>query len=209
VSTEAQRPASAPSRTQAERRATTESRLLDAAYEIVAEHGVRAVTTAAVGQRAGYSRGIVNHHFGSRSALMLRLAELAQARFTPEPGDRRGRDRVLAVVDEYLGLARADAPSLRVFLRLWAVAVSGEEPDLSDAFTARDAFFRDYFRDAILEGVADGSIHGDVDAQATAVAVVGLIRGIAMQGQYDPDLAHDDATRAAARALLDRGLRPH
>jgi AcrR family transcriptional regulator len=61
--------------------------ILDAAFRIVAERGVRAVTTAAVGELAGYSRGIVNHQFGSRDGLMIRLAETAQARFTPNPPD--------------------------------------------------------------------------------------------------------------------------
>ena len=37
---------------------------------LIAAGGVRAVTLAAVGTEAGYSRGIVNHHFGSRRALL-------------------------------------------------------------------------------------------------------------------------------------------
>ena len=72
MSTAAKPTAATPSRTQAVRRAATEARLLDAAFSIVADYGVRAVTTAAVGELAGYSRGIVNHHFGSRDQLMAR-----------------------------------------------------------------------------------------------------------------------------------------
>lgn len=206
MSSDAKPPAAAPSRTQAERRATTEARLLDAAYSIVADHGVRAVTTAAVGELAGYSRGIVNHHFGSRDRLMARLAEAAQGRFAPDPGPKRGREHVLCVVDDYLATVRSDPRDMCVFLRLWAAAIGNEEPSLRDAFTRRDAFFRDYFEDAIAEGLADGSIHGDVDAAATAVALVGLVRGIAMQCQVDPALAEDDRVRTAALALIDGGL---
>jgi AcrR family transcriptional regulator len=165
-------------RTQADRRATTESRLLDAAFRIVAERGVRAVTTAAVGELAGYSRGIVNHQFGSRDRLMIRLAETAQARFTPNPTG----------------------------LRLWAAAIGDEEPSLREAFTHRDAFFREHFEHAIAEGVTDGTIRTDIDPPSTAVALVGLVRGIAMQAQVAPDLASDDRIRAAALALVDRGL---
>ncbi|MBY8881078.1 TetR/AcrR family transcriptional regulator [Actinacidiphila acidipaludis] len=199
-------PPPAPSRTQAERRALTEERLLDAAFAIVADRGVRAVTTAAVGERAGYSRGIVNHQFGSRDQLMVRLAETVQGRFTPAPEGRRGRAHVLNVVDDYLGTVRSDARAMRVFLRLWAAAVGDEEPGLSAAFTRRDAFFRDYLRDALAEGRADGSVRADIDPAATAVALVGLVRGIAMQCQVDPALASDDRVRAAALALIDHGL---
>ncbi len=184
----------------------TETRLLDAAYGIVADRGVRAVTTAAVGEVAGYSRGIVNHHFGSRDQLMIRLAEATQRRFVPRREGERGGEHVLKVVDDYLTRLRDDPPLMRVFLRLWAAAIGGEEPGLRDAFTGRDEFFRDYFRDAIAEGVTDGSVRADIDPAAAAVAVVGLIRGIAMQSQYDPALAQDDQVRAAALAILGAGL---
>jgi AcrR family transcriptional regulator len=197
--------ASAP-RTQADRRATTESRLLDAAFRIVAERGVRAITTAAVGELAGYSRGIVNHQFGSRDGLMIRLAETAQARFTPNPTGLRGREHVLGVIDAYLAAAASDPRQARVFLRLWAAAIGDEEPSLREAFTHRDVFFREHFEHAIAEGVTDGTIRTDIDPPSVAVALVGLVRGIAMQAQVAPDLASDDRIRAAALALVDRGL---
>lgn len=199
-------PAASPSRTQAERRAATETRLLDAAYSIIADHGVRAVTTAAVGELAGYSRGIVNHHFGSRDQLMARLAETVQSRFAPDPGDRKGREHVLSVVDDYLALVCSSPRDMRVFLRLWAAAIGDEERALRDAFARRDALFRDYFEDAVTEGLADGSIAVGIDAAATAVALVGLVRGIAMQCQYDPALTADDRIREAAVALVSRSL---
>jgi TetR/AcrR family acrAB operon transcriptional repressor len=46
-------------RTQAERRAEAEQRLLEAAKQVISEHGVSAVTFAAVAAQAGYSRGII------------------------------------------------------------------------------------------------------------------------------------------------------
>lgn len=70
-------------RTQAERRAETERRVLDATMAIIASSGVRAVTMAAVGEAAGYSRGIVNHQFGTRQGLMAAVAETVQSRFSP------------------------------------------------------------------------------------------------------------------------------
>src|ERR1700761_265772 len=117
-------------RTQAERRAATRQRVLDAATALVASHGSRAVTMAAVGELAGYSRGIVNHHFGSRAELMVRLAEAAQRRFVPDPGGRRGREHVLRVVQDYLAMLDSSPRDLRVFLRLWAAVVGNDEPDL-------------------------------------------------------------------------------
>lgn len=57
-------------RTQQERRDQASAALLEAAAELVVEEGVRAVTLARVGERAGYSRGLVTHHFGGKQALL-------------------------------------------------------------------------------------------------------------------------------------------
>jgi AcrR family transcriptional regulator len=90
-------------RTQAERRAETERRVLDATMAIIADRGVRAVTMAAVGEAAGYSRGIVNHQFGTRRALMAAVAETVQSRFAPTASGLTGRERVVAMFGAYLG----------------------------------------------------------------------------------------------------------
>ena len=57
-------------RTQQERRDQAETALLNAAAELVVEEGVHSLTLARVGQRAGYSRGLVTHYFGSKQALL-------------------------------------------------------------------------------------------------------------------------------------------
>src|SRR5580700_10998436 len=65
---------------QAERRNRSEDALLDAAAELVAERGVPGASLASIGGRAGVSRGLPTHHFGSKDALVGRLAERAQSR---------------------------------------------------------------------------------------------------------------------------------
>ena len=120
-------------RTQAERRAETERRVLDATMAIIASDGVRAVTMAAVGEAAGYSRGIVNHQFGTRQALMAAVAETVQSRFSPDPGGRdraRARDgdgrRLPGLTDlQAAGRARLPAPVDRRHRRRGARASAG------------------------------------------------------------------------------------
>jgi len=74
-------------RTQEQRRAEAEHRLVAAAAELVGEIGPSRVTLASVGERAGYSRGLATHHFGSKGALMQRLVEAVTHQF------REGNDR--------------------------------------------------------------------------------------------------------------------
>ncbi len=49
--------------------------LLDAALEIVAEHGVNAVTVRAVAERAGVSPGTVSYHFATADELLVKALE--------------------------------------------------------------------------------------------------------------------------------------
>ncbi len=168
-------PASRARRTQTERRAETERRLLEATMTIIAEHGVHAVTAAAVGEAAGYSRGIVHHQFGTRQALLTVVAKTVQSRFDPNPDKRDGREHVLTLVARYLTSLRSEPQDIRVFLRLMTAAISGEEPGLQAVFVQRDEHFRQHVAEALADG--ERSVdpcrrppHGDrcCDRRATA-----------------------------------------
>jgi AcrR family transcriptional regulator len=57
-------------RTQEERSASTQGRLLDAAVACLVELGYGATTTTVVAERAGVSRGAQLHHFATRAELV-------------------------------------------------------------------------------------------------------------------------------------------
>ena len=61
-------------RTQAERSATTQGKLLVAALECLVEHGYGGTTTTLVAERAGVSRGAQLHHYPTRAALVAASA---------------------------------------------------------------------------------------------------------------------------------------
>src|SRR5689334_22307751 len=58
-------------RTQAERRAATRALLLRAAVECLIERGYAATSVVDVQQRAGVSRGALQHYWPSRAALVV------------------------------------------------------------------------------------------------------------------------------------------
>lgn len=123
-------------RTQEERSAATQARLLDAAVQCLVELGYGATTTTVVAERAGVSRGAQLHHFATRAELVgaavqhvfTGLTEDYQRGFASVAarGDRvRGaiellwsmfvQPRHLAALDLYLA-ARTDA-ELRAVLK--------------------------------------------------------------------------------------------
>ncbi|MEV4148766.1 TetR/AcrR family transcriptional regulator [Amycolatopsis sp. NPDC049691] len=175
-----------PRRTQRERRDQAEAALLTAAAELVVEHGVRSLTLARVGERAGYSRGIVTHHFGAKQALVERLARATQAGFVPGLEDLPpGLDRLLRLIDGYVGELGRIGVFNRAFLLLWAEAAT--RPELASIFRERDAAFRADLREDVEAGIADGTIDPGADPAEVAVAVVGQLRGIALQRLLDPE----------------------
>jgi AcrR family transcriptional regulator len=191
-------------RTQQQRRADTERRVLDAAIELIGQSGSRAVSLAEVGRVAGYSRGIVNHHFGSRAQLLEAVVRDAQQFDVPDVGET-GLERICALVSTYVATLHERGAAGRAFLLLWAEAV-GADPVLAPLFAERDAWFRGLVADALRIGIGDGTVRRDVDPEYAAVSLVGLVRGIAMQVMSTAADASAERLAAQVTDLVFRGL---
>jgi len=192
-------------RTQQQRRDQAESALLNAAAELVVEQGVRALTLARVSERAGYSRGLVTHHFGSKQALIERLAHATQAGFVPGlDGLPPGLDRLLRLIDGYLGALGRVGVWNRVFLLLWAEAATA--PELAPIFRERDEAFRADLREDVAAGLADGTIRPDVVPDEAAIAIVGQLRGIGLQRLLDPEAVDTERLRHSVTEQWRRAL---
>jgi AcrR family transcriptional regulator len=199
--------------TQHERRADAEAKLMASARELIAHQGARRTSLAQIGKRAGYSRGIVNHHFGTKDELVKRLVATSQGDFadrvSPEL-EGTGLDAILAIVDGYLrGLHRSD-PADRSFLVMWAEA-AGAQPELRDAFVEGDRRFRSAVRAYVDRGIRDGSIRPDVRRNAFAAGLVAQLRGLGVGLLVDPSGFDIDRVRAAVlditAASLTKGIR--
>ncbi|MEU4659343.1 TetR/AcrR family transcriptional regulator [Streptomyces sp. NPDC023723] len=182
-------------RTQAQRRAEAEAALLMAAAELIDEQGVRSLTLARVGERAGYSRGLVTHHFGTKQALVARLAHAAQAGFVPGlDGLPPGLDRLLRLIDGYVGQLGRMGVLNRVFLLLWAEAATA--PDLAPVFRERGEAFRADLCEELAAGIAEGTVRPDVAPEETATAIFAQLRGLGMQRLVDPGSTDTERLRA-------------
>ncbi len=199
-----------PRRTQAERRAESDSRLLRATAELVVERGIEGASLAEIGRRAGYSHSLVHQRFGSKDALIERLNEEAVRMFTSSTvgwiESASGAAAVQLVARTYLDLVHGPDPVARVHLVVWSEAVargSGRRPYRA----SWDGLFRSSLATMIAAGVKDGSIRGDVEPDAAAVIVVGLLRGVALQLMLDPGAGSADGARDVVLEHLDRMLR--
>jgi AcrR family transcriptional regulator len=192
-------------RTQQQRRDQAEAALLNAAAELVVEQGVHSLTLARVGERARYSRGLVTHYFGTKQALLQRLAHATQSGFVPGlDGMPPGLDRLLRLIDGYIGaLGQLRMPN-RAFLLLWAEAATAT--DLARIFRERDEAFRADLREDVAAGIADGTIRPDVAAEETAVAVLAQLRGIGLQRLVDSPAVDTERLRGSVAEYWRRAL---
>lgn len=179
-------------RTQEERRGASEQRLIQAAAELVGEIGPAGVTLAGVGERAGYSRGLATHHFGSKGALMQRLVERVTAEFRaaiPPTGDPHSvLDDGMRLVDLYLSVLADPQPGNRARLLLWADTVATATSDLRPTMIAADREFRAAIANSLQRGIDDGELPASVHPQGLATAIVGMLRGVALQALLDDDI---------------------
>ena len=208
MSARAPRPAPEGTRTQRQRREETERRLLDAAAALVAAGGSRAVTLQEVGRLAGYSRGIVNHMFGTKEALIAALVTGAQQRVAPSrgpgPGLARLRDRVARYVDQI----SAGDDHARAFLLLWAESV-GATPQLRAMFTERDSLFAREIHEDLNAGIANGTIRPGIDTDGVTLALMAQLRGAGLHIIIrDPAPASSALVRQAILDSLQRNLAP-
>jgi AcrR family transcriptional regulator len=175
-------------RTQLERRQESERALVTAATEVIAERGIDGASLATIGERAGTSRGLATFHFGSKDALIARVAESAQDRLREllaaalersrgDTGRMTGLEQVRASVDAYFELLEHPTAQERVLVVMWGATFPSESSIEGMLEADRRAY--DGWAGLIDLGQRDGSVRHDVDARASAVILHGMLRGVA------------------------------
>jgi AcrR family transcriptional regulator len=195
-----------------ERSDLSTARLLDAAAELIAEGGYDAMTLAAVGERAGYSRGLVTARFGSKDQLLAALVERITTGWShrnvlPRTVGQPGREGILILIDAIRAQAERDPRALRTLYALMFEAL-GPNVALRQHFIE---FHRTMCADLaklVRRGQRDGSIRRGLRPEDEAMLVVAGLRGIAYQWRLDPDRFDPvNALRCLADAIEYR-LRP-
>ena len=196
-------------RTQAERRSQAERALLEAAATLFARRGVDQTSLADVGEHAGYSRGLVNHHFGSKAALVERLAQRSQLEFVRQLGEFDGDevDALVGLAQSYLAATCNHSHEARAFFVMWGSALP-EEAGLQSVIAARDAKFRFSVESLVRQGQQKKTINTGVDPGGLATVVVAMLRGIATQFLIDAESVDLAATGTACEQMLRHTLSP-
>jgi AcrR family transcriptional regulator len=177
------------------RRSAAQTRVLDAAYELIAQHGVSGTSLQMIGDALGFSKAAVYRQFKTKNEIVIALTERQLARLEDaleaaeaEPSQPRARELLLSRV---IDMAIADRRM---------VAVLQFDPVIVRLLAEHEPFQQFISR---LYGVLIGD--ADDDARMSAAMLSGAIT----VGVIHPLVAHldDDAMRARllhiARRLID------
>jgi AcrR family transcriptional regulator len=197
-------------RTQAERRATSERRLLDATARVIARRGTTSVSFADIAQVAGCSHGLPGYIFGSKTELLLALVNDVLERFrtemvAPAIGEARGLTALLGIQRAFLESLVRPLPYTRAIYVMMS-ETPALAPELQAAIRAHQDNPRRMTRDVMIEGIELGHIRPDIDPDAQAALWFGTMRGIGQQVLLDPDAIDVAVITEEALAAMTRTL---
>jgi AcrR family transcriptional regulator len=198
-------------RTQAERTALSEDRLLDAALKLISERGYERTSLQAIGDAAGYSRGLVSHRFGSKEGLLWAvlqrmLAHSGTERLAPRLEGRVGIDALHAVIEALRRSLHAAPDKLRAFYALLFESLGPMEalrPHVAEFHKRQRARVSEW----IAAGIAAGAVRPDADPERQAALFISAIRGASYQWLIDPEHVDIDAIYDEIKDTVTRSLR--
>jgi AcrR family transcriptional regulator len=155
---------------------------MEAAIELIVKIGINGTTLQAVGERAGYSRGLATHRFGSKAGLFGKVLQEASVdwlkRVQTAVGDRVGVPALVAATDAAEKFIRDRPAEVRAMYLLWFLSIDPSADYKSNIAIVHKAQRRDVAQ-WVKAGQAAGIVDPDVDpvrvAEQYAASMAGLI----------------------------------
>lgn len=172
-------------RTQAERTEASDKAMFKATIKLLAKGGPNNVTLVKVGEEAGYSRGLVNYRFGSKTNLLKatteRILELWMDRVLhPVHADEPGIENLEMMSKLYIDAVLKRSELMMALFRLMNESY-GSQSELRPIFEDFDNTVRKNIVEQLRPQQESGVINKDVNLASFAVMLIGMLRGIAIQ----------------------------
>jgi AcrR family transcriptional regulator len=206
-----------PPRTQAERTALSDSRMLDAAVQLIVERGADGTTLKDVGELAGYSRGLAGYRFGTKANLFCFIVRSVGEDWLRELGqaveNRVGLDAIIAAADAHYHFVLESADRIRAFYILWFNSI-GPDPELKQVIAHVHERRQKDVEQWIERGIEVGALRDDVNVRGIADQFCAAIIGIVYQWLVTPEAQdsikqlHDGLKQQMIRALGHPGPVP-
>ncbi len=188
------------------RSAQTRARLLEAAAQVYARQGFAGATLDEVAAEAGFTKGAVYGHFGSKENLLVALVEEYLAGQVTEQlalfdRDRATWERPLAGSERWMDRLAERPQRFRLFVELWTYSQRDER------LRARLAGGLATLRATLARFAADSSADAGFDAPAGvpeqfANVMLGLGLGLSMLKLTEPDVVSSELLGTTLSVLI-------
>lgn len=160
----------------------TKELILDAAREVMQEHGYAAATMRAVADAAGVRLSLVHYHFGGKKQLLAALLEHENDLLLARQRDLYAGAGPLA--EKWVracGYLREDLASgyVRVLWELWAAGLA--EPELAERWRATLFSWIELLEDVTAQWAEQGNVDLPISPRIVATLVAQLFLGAEAQ----------------------------
>jgi AcrR family transcriptional regulator len=181
-------------RTRANGRASRQA-ILDVAYDVFAERGLRGTTLREVAVRVGMSQPGLMHHFPTKDDLLLEVMRTRQEISMEDIKDPLTRELPdLREAIEALGRIKQRDPVEQLLLTTLSAEAIPEDHPLHQHFVDMYVYLRKTLAKVIRRAQAEGSVRPDVDAAVIAKQVIATLDGLRLQWLIDPKRIGLDAS---------------
>ena len=195
-------------KSQGERTAESDRRMFAAAVALLIERGIAGTTLAAIGERAGYSRGLVTHRFGSKAGLLAHVHDSVVAdwigRVQAAVGNATGIDALGRVVEALYGFIEEQPDEIRAMYLLRYASIDPCAEYRANVARAHEAQRRDVQR-WIDAGKGEGTVARGVDAALAADLLCASVDGMIYRWLVNPRIPirqmHEELRRQSALLL--------
>jgi AcrR family transcriptional regulator len=177
--------------TQAERTALAEQKMVEATIELLNTVGLAGTTLIAIGESAGYSRGLASHHFGSKSGLFRKVLKHITSVWTVELEaylqGKSGLQAILAALDAHHVHLKKYPKHARAMFILWSGSF-----DPASEFKPNVIEFHKLQREAaaawIIVGKMNGEVCPDIDPARFGEQFYASLLGLNYQWLVNPEI---------------------
>ena len=179
--------------------------LIEAGLACLARGGILGFTIDRICTEANVSRGLITHHFKSKSGLLAAIYGTMIGRLlsvVESPGDssKAGADsHIAAIIEASFSLEALTRDSLRIWLVLWGEIATN--PALLKAHRKQYARYRAGVEAALGALALDRTL--EVDIPFIAMMFISLVDGLWLEWCIDPRQISETDAKEACRRLLE------
>lgn len=183
--------------------------MLDAAIELILEHGTEKTTLQAIGEKAGYSRGLATYRFGSKAGLFDEVCKEISRHWLDYlqdwVGGKVGIDAMCVALDAFFQFV-SDSPRDARVLQILYCAAASPRSEFRQTSVGIHQKQQDDVAVWVDAGVRNGSVRKDADAKSVAAQYIAYISGMTYLWVISPNSVDFRKANEDMKVHLKRSL---